>query len=155
MSDQLKPRGSRILSRVLETPSAAPGVAKSHFRARLEVETDPSDVYVDLRNGENGFLLVDVRSKEAFSESHIPGAINMPYREINTSRVAHLSKDKLIVVYCFSPACNAATKAALRLAELGFFVKEMIGGIEYWQHEGYPVATSDQPEVELSAPVLG
>jgi rhodanese-related sulfurtransferase len=43
------------------------------------------------------------------------------------------------VVYCWGPACNAATKAAARLSALGFQVKEMIGGLEYWRHEGYAV----------------
>src|SRR5207245_11627846 len=47
-----------------------------------------------------------------------------------------------VVVYCWGPACNAATKAAVRLAALGFRVKEMIGGIEYWDREGYGVEGS-------------
>lgn len=37
------------------------------------------------------------------------------------------------------PACNTATKACAKLSELGFRVKEMIGEIEYWRHEGFPV----------------
>jgi rhodanese-related sulfurtransferase len=50
-----------------------------------------------------------------------------------------LPKEKVIVVYCWGVACNAATKAAMRLSALGFRVKEMIGGIEYWRREGGPV----------------
>jgi rhodanese-related sulfurtransferase len=45
----------------------------------------------------------------------------------------------VLVVYCWGPGCNAATKAAAKLASLGFQVKEMIGGLEYWRREGYPV----------------
>ena len=47
-------------------------------------------------------------------------------------------KDEIFVVYCWGPGCNGATKAAFKLSELGFAVKEMIGGIEYWEKEGYP-----------------
>jgi rhodanese-related sulfurtransferase len=44
-----------------------------------------------------------------------------------------------IVTYCWGPGCNSSTKAALKLASLGFKVKEMIGGLEYWRHEGLPI----------------
>ncbi|TGU86829.1 rhodanese-like domain-containing protein, partial [Mesorhizobium sp. M00.F.Ca.ET.186.01.1.1] len=36
----------------------------------------------------------------------------------------------------WSPACNGAAKECAKLAELGFSVKEMLGGMEYWQREG-------------------
>jgi rhodanese-related sulfurtransferase len=47
-------------------------------------------------------------------------------------------------------------KAALALAELGFRVKEVLGGMEYWIREGLPVETADgiarQPVDPLVAP---
>ena len=42
-----------------------------------------------------------------------------------------------VVTYCWGPGCNGATRAALVLAELGFQVREMIGGVEYWIREGF------------------
>jgi rhodanese-related sulfurtransferase len=125
-------------SLVLETPAARPEDAARHFLVKLSVETDVSDVMLDRQRGQNSFVLVDVRSSQAFDECHIPGAINLPYRRINenTGEVLQLSKEKLIVVYCWGPACNAATKAAARFSALGFAVKEMLGGIEYWRREG-------------------
>jgi hypothetical protein len=44
-----------------------------------------------------------------------------------------------VVVRCWGPACNAAAKAAVRLAALGYAVKEMVGGLEYGRHEGHAV----------------
>ncbi|WP_024818742.1 hypothetical protein [Arthrobacter sp. 31Y] len=38
--------------------------------------------------------------------------------------------------------CNGSTFAALAFAELGYSVKEMIGGIEYWIRNGLPVETA-------------
>ena len=35
-----------------------------------------------------------------------------------------------------------ATRAALEFAKLGYPVKEMIGGFEYWTREGLPVETA-------------
>jgi rhodanese-related sulfurtransferase len=123
-------------SLVLETPAARPEEAQRHFLAKLSVETDAADVRLDLQRGQNSFLLVDARSAQDFEECHIPGAINLPYRKITAESTAHLSKEQPLVVYCWSPGCNSATKAAARLSTLGFLVKEMIGGIEYWRREG-------------------
>ncbi|TMI69193.1 rhodanese-like domain-containing protein [Candidatus Bathyarchaeota archaeon] len=126
----------------LETPAAAPDATRLHYSGKLAYETDPSDVNADLENGLRAFVLVDARSKADFDERHIPGAMNVPYRTISAETTKNLSKDKLVVVYCWGPGCNAATKAAVRLAALGFRVKEMIGGIEYWDREGYGVEGS-------------
>jgi len=123
-------------SLVLETPPAGPQEAQRHFLAKLAVETDASDVMLDLQRGQNGFLLIDARSAQDFEECHIPGAVNLPYRKISAESTAQFSKELPMVTYCWSPACNSATKAAARLSALGFQVKEMLGGIEYWRREG-------------------
>ena len=107
---------------------------------KLSCETDPSDVYADMQRGVEGFILADVRSAEDYARSHAQGAINLPQSTINAETTAHLSKDTLLVVYCWGPGCNGATKAGAKLSALGFAVKEMIGGIEYWEDkERYPV----------------
>jgi rhodanese-related sulfurtransferase len=127
------------VSSVLQVPAAEPADAEAHFRAKLAVETDPSDVKADLDKGVQGLLLVDARSAEKFSAGHVPGALNLPYRAITEETAAGLPKDRTLVVYCTSVSCNASAKAAVRLAALGFRVKEMVGGIEAWADEGYPV----------------
>ncbi len=129
----------KTLSRVLETEAAAPRDAAAHLARKLSLETDPSDVYEDVERGESGFLVVDARSPEKYAEGHVPGAVNLWHRTIDERAVAALPKDKLLVVYCTGVDCNASTKGALKLAALGFRVKEMIGGFEYWKKEGYPV----------------
>lgn len=131
-------KGTRF-SFVLETPAADPAAVQRHVTARLSLETDPADVWLDMQRGKRGFVILDVRSAEAYEQCHVPGALSMPWRTINETTTAELSKDDLLVVYCWGPGCNSATKAAGRLAGLGFRVKEMIGGIEYWRREGNPV----------------
>src|SRR5579859_2241655 len=105
-------------SLVLETPPASPEEAHRHFLAKLSVETDASDVMLDLQRGQDSFLLIDARSAQDFEECHIPGAINLPYRKITAESITHLAKEKPMVIYCWSPGCNAATKAAVRLSSL-------------------------------------
>lgn len=41
------------------------------------------------------------------------------------------------MVYCDGIGCNASTKGALNMTRLGFQVKELIGGIEWWKFDGY------------------
>ena len=129
-----------IEARVLATPAADPDDANAFFFKKLRYETDPSDVYADMKSGTADFVLADVRSRGAYTKSHAVGAINLPQTDINAETMSGFSKDKLIVVYCWGPGCNGATKAAAKLSALGFPVKEMIGGIEYWEdREHYPV----------------
>jgi len=66
----------------------------------------------------------------------------MPTREIASRAPAELDPEVPVVTYCWGPGCNGATRAALELARLGYRVKEMIGGIEYWIREGLPVRTA-------------
>ncbi|MFD0674691.1 rhodanese-like domain-containing protein [Cohnella sp. GCM10027633] len=128
-----------IRSLVLETPAASPEHTHRHYMNKLAVETDVSDVRYDMKNGVADFVLADVRSAQAYEECHVPGAINLPSSGISAETTAALSKEQLIVVYCWGPACNGGTKAAARLSALGFRVKEMLGGIEYWRKEGHDV----------------
>jgi len=128
-------------SYVLAIPAAPCAAAQAFFQNKLHSETDPADVYTDMQHGVADFVLLDVRSPEAYAKSHALAAVNLPQSMINEDTTAHLAKETLLVVYCWGPGCNGATKAALKLSALGFAVKEMIGGIEYWEdREHYPVA---------------
>ena len=129
-------------SLVLEVEAASPEVAHRHLSTRLAVETDPADVHHDLENGVQGLVVVDMRDPAAYAAQHIPGAINLSYRDLDERSTAGLSREAVYVTYCWHPGCNASTKGAARLAELGFRVKEMIGGIEYWRRQGFPVERS-------------
>ena len=48
-----------------------------------------------------------------------------------------LDKTALFVIYCDGIGCNASTKGALNMGKLGFRVKELIGGLEWWKRDGY------------------
>lgn len=127
---------------VLRTAPASPAVAAAHFRARLALYTDVSDVAAALASGDGpGFVLLDSRSAEAWDQGHVPGALHLP-----TARIAERAADLLdpavpVVTYCWGPGCDGAARAALALAELGHPVKEMLGGFEYWVREGYAYET--------------
>lgn len=125
-------------------PAASSEEAVRHFAARLSFETDVSDVAARIlgRSEPEGMVVVDTRSTESWDQGHIPGALHLPTAEIAGRAPTLIPRDATVVVHCWGPGCNGATKAALLFAELGFPVKEMIGGFEYWAREGLPVETA-------------
>ena len=118
--------------------------ALSYFSAKLALETDASDVYAAQKAGEQ-FVLVDVRGDEAWAQGRVPGAVHMPYREIAERAPQEIDRSTPVVVYCWSPGCNAGAKGAVEFAKLGYSVREMIGGYEYWVREGQPVENDEGP----------
>ena len=85
-------------------------------------------------DGDEPFVLLDVRTAEEFAEVHIQGAKLLPDYEIQTKATAELpDKDALILVYCRSGARSA--KAAKTLAELGYTNIRDMGGILDWPFE--------------------
>jgi rhodanese-related sulfurtransferase len=130
--------------------------AVDFFAARLAFQTDVSDVHQALEGGD--FTLVDTRDLASWRQGHIPQAVHLPRRTIPL-RAATLLPDKSrpVVVHCWGPGCDGATKAAYELARRGYQVREMIGGIEYWIREGFPVMTGaglvTRPADPLTAPL--
>ncbi|MBX9394408.1 rhodanese-like domain-containing protein [Streptomyces sp. TRM72054] len=127
---------------VLRVAPAAPAEAAAHFRASLAFHADVSDVAAALAaDGDAGFVVVDSRSTESWDQGHIPGAIHLPTALIPERAEQLLDKSVPVVTYCWGPGCNGATRAALALAQLGYQVKEMLGGFEYWAREGFAYET--------------
>lgn len=113
-----------------------------YYTAKLTYETDPSDLHAAQKAGEN-IVIIDVRSDEAWAQGRVAGAVHMHYSEIAERAPVEVRRDADVVVYCWSPGCNAGAKGALEFARLGYRVREMIGGFEYWVREGYPVEDAD------------
>lgn len=127
--------------------------AEEYFATRLALETDPSDVYAAQKAGER-FVLVDVRGDDAWAQGRITGAIHMPYRQIEDRAPLELDQGIPVVVYCWSPGCNAGQKGALAFARLGYTVREMIGGYEYWVREGQPYENDEGPRARVFDPTV-
>ncbi|MET8564748.1 rhodanese-like domain-containing protein [Streptomyces flaveolus] len=145
---------------VLRVAPAAPAAAAAYFRASLAFHADASDIAAALAaGGDPGFVVVDSRSTESWDQGHIPGAVHLPTALVPEQAAQLLDPDVPVVTYCWGPGCNGATRAALALAELGYQVKELLGGFEYWAREGFPYETWRGPARRdadpLTAPVAG
>ena len=107
-----------------------------HYSDKLEFETDSWDLQTALDKGEK-IIVIDARSSQSYQKEHIPGAVNLPHRMVNEESTRHLDRSALYVIYCDGIGCNASTKGALNMARLGFRVKELIGGLDWWKRDGH------------------
>ena len=106
------------------------------YQAKLNYETDSWDLFEALNNGES-IVVIDARSQEAYELEHIPTSINIPHRLMSEATTSSLDKSKLYITYCDGIGCNASTKGALNMTKLGFRVKELMGGLDWWRRDGY------------------
>ncbi|CAN3126555.1 rhodanese-like domain-containing protein [Mycobacterium sp. smrl_JER01] len=117
--------------------------AQAFFAAKLAYEIDAADLAA-ARSAGAAPLVVDTRSRAAWDQGHLPGALHIPAAELPRQAAAalpDLTAD--IVVYCWGPGCNGATKAALTLTGMGYRrVRELLGGFEYWAREGLSIVTA-------------
>jgi rhodanese-related sulfurtransferase len=67
-----------------------------------------------------GAQLVEVLPREEYDEEHLPGAINIPLKELDRDSAAQLDKARPVVVYCWDQLCDMSPRAAALLDRLGF-----------------------------------
>jgi rhodanese-related sulfurtransferase len=132
-------------SAVLEYGVPDPGEAAALMSDKLRFHTDSWDLSVDLKSGLAEVVVIDARSRDAYEAGHIPGAMSFPHREMTADSTARLDRGKVYVVYCDGIGCNGSTKGAYKLASLGFRVKELLGGLDWWRRDGHPIAVSYEP----------
>jgi rhodanese-related sulfurtransferase len=118
-------------------------LSRKHFEERLKVTLGPVELQELMDEDRGSFTLVDVRSKEGYQQEHIPSAINIPESELE-SRLQEIPKDKPVVVYCWTLVCHLAAHAGLKLAEHGYFARELEGGIQEWKHYKMPLAQGNE-----------
>jgi rhodanese-related sulfurtransferase len=63
----------------------------------------PKDAFRDdvLRLVEEGAQLVEVLPREEYEEGHLPGAVNIPLKELDRESAARLRREEPVVVYCY------------------------------------------------------
>ena len=84
-----------------------------------------------MMESESDYVILDVRTREEYSQGHIPGAICIPNETIGTDELPELpDKDQLILVYCRSG--NRSKQASEKLVKLGYTNIVEFGGITTW-----------------------
>jgi rhodanese-related sulfurtransferase len=77
------------------------------------------------------FVIVDTRQKKQFETGHLPGAVNIEWREV-VARRDEIPNDRSVVLYCDTGLLSS--KAQFSLSLLGYEnVKVLYGGINNWR----------------------
>ncbi|MEZ5839494.1 MAG: rhodanese-like domain-containing protein [Hyphomicrobiales bacterium] len=122
-----------------------------HYEDKLAFEIDSWDLKVAIDAGEP-IVVIDARPASAYGKRHIPTAINLPHRQMAEADLSFIPAGATVVVYCDGIGCNASTKGALNMTRLGFPTRELIGGLDWWLRDGYPVRTGTAPGSFAEAP---
>jgi ArsR family transcriptional regulator len=119
-------------------------IIRSYFLKRDELEPVTRKQLIELsRTG--GVIVLDVRPLDEFELGHVPGAINIPLRELE-ARLAELDPAQQIVAYCRSHYCVLSYEAVAALRRRGFKARRLEEGLPEWRAAGLPTATGrDMP----------
>lgn len=82
----------------------------------------------------NNFYVIDARDADQFQKDHIPGSVNIDWRQA-LSRRNELPKDKPVLIYCNSGSLSAQAGFALRVAGMDN-VRILQGGFSEWKSKG-------------------
>ncbi len=103
------------------------------------------------------FDLIDVRTKEEFDKTHIPGARSIPLPELRASKVLRdrkLSATEPLYVICRSRVLAGLASGILKGAGCANAIV-VDGGMETWQAQGLPVVRKKWfPKIAIDAPML-
>jgi len=112
-------------------------MVRDYFEARDQLEPVTRDELLS-RTDEGTTLVLDVRPAEEFVAGHIPGAVSIPFNELE-ARLASLPADTEIVAYCRGPYCVLAPEALTLLRRHGLKARRLEDGLPEWRRAGLPV----------------
>ena len=93
--------------------------------------------FMKIRNSGESFILVDVRAPDKYRAGHIDGAISFFLDSINANSASQaLPKGSKVITYCRGSSSPMSTKAAKKLADLGYDVLDYKGGYQEWRGKG-------------------
>lgn len=78
--------------------------------------------------------VIDTRDADQYKKAHIPGAVNIDWRQV-LGRRAELPGNKMVLVYCNSGTLSSQAGLALRVAGMEN-VRILQGGFNEWKAKG-------------------
>ncbi len=97
---------------------------------------------IQKHKADSSFVIIDLRPKKMFDESHIEGAIyfNVFSTEVD-AWLSKLDKNKIFLIYCNSGVRSAI--ALKKMTTMGFKnIYHMYEGIKKWKKEGFDTKKS-------------
>ena len=114
-------------------------VVRSYFNERDSLEAVSREELLQ-RSRAGTVTVLDVRPEDEFALGHLPGAVNIPLRSLET-RLSELDLSQEIIAYCRGPYCVLSYEAVAALRARGFKVRRLEDGLPEWRAAGLPVVT--------------
>lgn len=112
-------------------------VMTDYFQARDALEAVSREELVSrLRDGL--VTVLDVRSEDEFALGHLPGALNIPFAELE-NRLAELPANREVIAYCRGPYCVLSFEAVAALRARGYVAHRLEDGYPDWKAAGLPI----------------
>lgn len=115
-------------------------LVRGYFHQRDALEAISRDDLIG-RLADGSVTLLDVRPPEEYAAGHLPGAVNIPLKDL-TRRLGELPEGAEVVAYCRGPYCVLAYEAVAALRECGRTARRMEDGFPEWRMAGLPVETT-------------
>jgi rhodanese-related sulfurtransferase len=138
------PLVGELLSAIQSVAERQLGEVDALIRAYLTSKDDlePVSRAALLKRVRDGLVTVlDVRPPEEFAAGHVPGAVNVPLKEL-PKRLQEFKRNREIVAYCRGPYCILAFEAVAQLRAKGFKARRLEDGFPEWKFANLPIATS-------------
>ncbi len=114
-------------------------VIRNYFDKRDGLEAVSREELVE-RSRAGTVLILDVRPEDEFALGHLPGALNVPLRELE-ARLGEIDPKQEIVAYCRGPYCVLSYEAVAQLRARGFVARRLEDGLPQWRAAGLPTVT--------------
>jgi rhodanese-related sulfurtransferase len=112
--------------------------ASARFNVR-EVDTTQARTLIDA-----GAIVIDVRSREAFADGHIAGALNIPVMQLRTALPEDPSLDRTQPIIIYSAEAGPGAEGTAIMNDAGFSgAVTLRGGVDAWSRAGLP---TEKPE---------
>lgn len=112
-------------------------IVANYFRARDQMEpVAAKELMTRLREG--SVVLLDVRPEDGYGLGHLPGALNIPLRQLG-QRLPELPREHEIIAYCWGRYCVLSFEAVAALRAHGFNVCWFEDGFPEWKAAGLPI----------------
>lgn len=116
-------------------------LVRSYFNDRDALEPVSREELLQ-RSRAGAVTVLDVRPEDEFALGHLPGAVNIPLRELE-ARLSELDPSLEIVAYCRGPYCVLSYEAVVVLRARGLKVCRLEDGLPEWRAAGLPVVTGN------------
>lgn len=115
-------------------------VVRGYFNNRDAMEpVTRKELARRLKSGD--VTVLDVRPEDEFTLAHVPGAINIPLKELE-QRTAEIDPAKDIIAYCRGAYCVYSYEAVAKLRAKGFSIRRLEDGLPEWKAAGLPVESA-------------